>query len=94
MELGLYTLSDLSSHPNTGVRMSAERRGAEMIAAAQLADEVGFDVFGIGEHHRLDFAVPSPAVILGAVASTTRRIRLTSAVTVLSAADPIWSGVL
>jgi hypothetical protein len=51
--------------------MSAERRVAEMIAAAQLADEVGLDVFGIGEHHRPDFAVRSPAVILGAVASTT-----------------------
>jgi probable LLM family oxidoreductase len=89
MELGLYTLSDLSSDPSTRVRINAERRIKETIAAAQLADEVGLDVFGIGEHHRLDFAVPSPAVILGAVANATKRIRLTSAVTVLSAADPV-----
>lgn len=94
MELGLYTLSDLNSHPNNKVRMSAERGVAEMIAAAQLANEVGLDVFGIGEHNRLDFAVPSPAVILGTVDSATTRTRLTSAVTVLSAAGPIWSGVL
>jgi alkanesulfonate monooxygenase SsuD/methylene tetrahydromethanopterin reductase-like flavin-dependent oxidoreductase (luciferase family) len=74
MELGLYTLSDLSSHPNTGVRMSAGRRVAEMIAAAQLVDEVGLDVFGIGEHHRLDFAVPSPAwqALDARVAAATR----------------------
>ena len=74
--------------------MSAERRVAEMIAAAQLADEVGLDVSGLGEHNRPDFAVPSPAVILGAVVSTTRRIRLTRAVMALSAADRIWSRVL
>ena len=74
MELGLYTLSDLSSHPNTGVRMSAKRRVAAMIAAAQLADEVRLDVFGIGEHDRLDFAVPSPAgqALDARVAAATR----------------------
>jgi hypothetical protein len=56
MELGL------SSHPDTGIRIRAEQRVTETIAGAQLADEVELDVFGIGEQHRLDFAVSSPAV--------------------------------
>lgn len=89
MELGLYTLSDLSSNagPNNGV--DAETRIADTIKAAQLADQAELNVFGIGEHHRLDFAVPSPAVVLASIAQATQQIRLTSAVTVLSAADPV-----
>ena len=89
MELGLYTLSDLITDPNTGIRMNAHDRIDETIKAATLADHAGLDVFGVGEHHRLDFAVSSPAIVLAAIAQATRRIRLTSAVTVLSAADPV-----
>ena len=89
MELGLFSLSDLITDPNTGVGMTALDRISETIEAAVLADQVGLDVFGLGEHHRLDFAVSSPAVVLAAIAQATSHIRLTSAVTVLGAADPV-----
>jgi probable LLM family oxidoreductase len=89
MELGLYTLSDLITDSKTGIQMNAHDRIDETIKAATLADQAGLDVFGVGEHHRLDFAVSSPAVVLAAIAQATKRIRLTSAVTVLSAADPV-----
>jgi probable LLM family oxidoreductase len=89
MELGLYTLSDLITDLKTGVPMNAHDRIDETIKAATLADQVGLDVFGVGEHHRFDFAVSSPAIVLAAIAQATKRIRLTSAVTVLSAADPV-----
>src|SRR4051794_25877226 len=61
----------------------------QLVEEAHLADQVGLDVFGIGEHHRPDFAVSAPAVALAAVAARTSRIRLTSAVTVLSSDDPV-----
>ena len=83
MELGLATFADVSS----GV--SPEQRMRDLMEEVALADELGLDVFGIGEHHRPDFAVSSPAVALAAAAVRTRRIRLTSAVTVLSSADPV-----
>lgn len=89
MEVGLYTLNDLTSSPLSGQRMTAAQRVRETIAAAKLADEVGLDIFGVGEHHRLDFAVSAPAVVLSAIAAETKKIRLTSAVTVLGAADPV-----
>jgi len=62
---------------------------SELLEVITLADEVGLDVFGIGEHHRREFLDSAPTVILAAAAARTRRIRLTSAVTVLSAADPV-----
>src|SRR5213595_4175284 len=65
------------------------RHLSELLEAITLADEVGLDVFGIGEHHRREFLDSAPTVILAAAAAQTRRIRLTSAVTVLSAADPV-----
>src|SRR5688500_7626225 len=83
MELGLATFADVSS----GV--SPEQRMRELMEEAVLADELGLDVFGVGEHHRPDFAVSAPAVVLAAAAVRTRRIRLTSAVTVLSSDDPV-----
>lgn len=61
----------------------------DVIEQGELADQVGLSVFGIGEHHRADFAATSPAVLLSAIAVRTRQIRLTSAVTVLSSADPV-----
>ena len=89
MELGLYTFGDVTPNPHTGVAVSATQRCAEIVAAAKLADAAGFDVFGVGEHHRLDMAISSPAVVMAALAQATTRIRLTSAVTVLSTLDPV-----
>lgn len=75
--------------PITSRTITAKQRIQEIIAAAQLADEAGLDVFGVGEHHRSDFAVSGTNVVLTAIAQTTKRIRLTSASTVLSTADPV-----
>src|SRR5213078_4848815 len=83
MELGVYTFGDV------GPGISAQRRLTQLIEEIELADQVGLDVFGVGEHHRDDYAVSAPAVVLAAAASRTQRIRLTSAVTVLSSDDPV-----
>src|SRR5213078_1656678 len=83
MELGVYTFGDV------GPGISAQRRLIQLIEEIELADQVGLDVFGVGEHHRDDYAVSAPAVVLAAGAARTERIRLTSAVTVLSSDDPI-----
>jgi alkanesulfonate monooxygenase SsuD/methylene tetrahydromethanopterin reductase-like flavin-dependent oxidoreductase (luciferase family) len=84
VELGVYTFAEL-----TDETVSAEQRLRNLLEEIALADEVGLDVFGVGEHHRPDFAVSSPATVLAAAAPLTRRIRLTSAVSVLSSDDPI-----
>jgi probable LLM family oxidoreductase len=84
MDLGLYTFAELASGA-----ISPVRRMHDLLEEIELADQVGLDVFGIGEHHRPDFVVSSPAVVLGAAAARTRTIRLTSAVTVLSSDDPV-----
>jgi probable LLM family oxidoreductase len=89
VELGVYTFAELAPAPGSGEMISPEQRLRNLIEEVELADEVGLDVFGVGEHHRPDFAVSSPAVVLGAAAARTRRIRLTSAVNVLSSDDPI-----
>src|SRR5437868_7354904 len=83
MELGLATFADLSS----GV--SPEQRMRELLEEAELADQLGLDVFAVGEHHRPDFLVSAPAVVLAAIAARTQRIRLSSGVTVLSSDDPV-----
>jgi len=87
MEIGLYTFGDLPASARGP--QAAQQRLTEIIAAARLADEAGLHVFGVGEHHRSDYAVSAHSVVLGAIASVTRRIRLTSAVTILSSADPV-----
>jgi probable LLM family oxidoreductase len=88
MELGLYTFADVD--PKAAERGRAgERRLKDLLEEIVLADEVGLDVFGLGEHHRADYAISAPAVVLAAAAARTRRIRLTSAVTVLSSDDPV-----
>src|SRR5579862_1278500 len=84
MELGVYTFAELTSDDVT----PAERL-RDLLEEIRLADEAGLDVFGVGEHHRPDFAVSAPAVVLAAAASVTSRIRLTSAVSVLSSDDPV-----
>jgi probable LLM family oxidoreductase len=89
IEIGIYTLADIGPDPLTGKTISAKERVKEIIESAKLADEAGLDVFGIGEHHRLDYASSSPAVILAAIAQATNRIRLTSTTSVLSTLDPV-----
>ncbi len=89
MEIGLYTFAELSPDPETGRVISPQQRVRDLIEEIELAEQVGLDVFGVGEHHRPDFVVSSPAVILGAAAVRTERIRLSSAVTVLSSDDPV-----
>src|SRR4026207_2430716 len=89
MELGVYTFAEATPDPATGKTVSAERRLLDLLEEIELADQVGLDVFGVGEHHRPDYVVSAPAVVLGAAAARTRRIRLTSAVTVLSSDDPV-----
>jgi len=88
MELGLYTFADMQTNTSAN-GINAHQRISDLMEEIKLADEVGLDVFGIGEHHRPDYAVSSPAVILGAAASITKNIKLTSAVTVLSSDDPV-----
>ncbi len=89
MELGVYSFGDTHRDPKTGRMVGAHQRLRELIAEIELADQVGLDVFGVGEHHRPDFAVSAPAVVLAAAAERTTTIRLTSAVTVLSSDDPV-----
>lgn len=89
IEIGALTFGELTTDVNTGVMPSARQRIAETIEQAVLADQVGLDVLGIGEHHREDFIVSAPSVLLAAAAQATERIRLTSAVTVLSSDDPV-----
>lgn len=89
MEVGIYTLADIGQNPLTGKTIGMKQRMDEIIEAAKLADEAGLDIFGVGEHHRLDYAVSSPAVVLSAIAGATKRIKLTSATSVLSTLDPV-----
>jgi probable LLM family oxidoreductase len=89
IEIGVITLGEFLKDPFNDKKISAQQRIKEIIDAARLADEAGLDVFGIGEHHALDFVVSAVPVVLAAIAQVTKRIRLTSAVTVLSTADPV-----
>ena len=87
-ELGLDTFGDVTLQED-GTPQPQARVLRDVIAEAVLADELGLDAFGVGEHHRGDFAVSAPEVILAAIAGRTKRIRLGSAVTVLSTDDPV-----
>lgn len=89
MEIGLTTFVETTPDVKTGKAISHAERIREVVEEIVLADEVGLDVYGVGEHHRRDYAASSPAVVLAAAASRTKRIRLTSAVTVLSSDDPV-----
>jgi probable LLM family oxidoreductase len=89
MEFGLYTFGDVGTDPVTGHRIGPAERLRNLMEEIVLADQAELDVFGLGEHHRPDYAVSAPVVALAAAATQTRRIRLTSAVTVLSSDDPI-----
>jgi len=88
-EIGVYSFVELTPDPITGERVSPAQRMHNLLETIELADQVGLDVFGIGEHHRPDFLASAPVPILAAAAARTRSIRLTSAVTVLSSDDPV-----
>ena len=89
MEIGVYTFAELQEDPLDGHMISPEQRMRDLIEEAELAEQVGLDVFGVGEHHRDDLIVSSPAVVLAAIAARTERLRLTSAVSVISSDDPV-----
>ncbi|HJV18787.1 MAG TPA: LLM class flavin-dependent oxidoreductase [Sediminibacterium sp.] len=89
MELGIMTFADMEPEKVPGNGVHAQQRIKDLMEEIVLADQLGLDIAGIGEHHRPDYAVSSPAVILGAAAMVTKKIRLTSAVTVLSSDDPV-----
>jgi len=88
-EIGVMTLGEITPDQATGCSSSARTRMIQTIEEATLADQVGLDVFGVGEHHCSDFFISAPSVVLSAIAARTERIRLTSAVTVLSSNDPV-----
>jgi len=87
-EIGIFTFGELTTGAD-GTALNAQVRLRDILEWARVADDAGLDVFGVGEHHRQDFAVSSPQVVLAAAAAQTRRIRLTSTVTVLSSSDPV-----
>ena len=89
MQIGVDSFAASIPDPVTGAALSPVERMQHLLEEIALADQAGLDVFGIGEHHRPEFLDSAPPVILGAAAALTKRIRLTSAVTVLSAADPV-----
>src|SRR6267142_4051651 len=87
MQIGIDSFA--AAYDDASLAVSASDRLRNLVEQIEHADQVGLDVFGVGEHHRREFLDSAPAVILGAAAARTHRIRLTSAVTVLSAADPV-----
>jgi probable LLM family oxidoreductase len=89
MQIGIDSFAAAISDPATGITLKPVERMRYLLAEIELADQVGLDLFGIGEHHRAEFLDSAPVVILSAAAGRTKNIRLTSAVTVLSAADPV-----
>src|SRR5580704_1190075 len=89
MEFGVYTFVETRRDPLTGEPAGVDKTFTDILEQMELADRVGLDVFGLGEHHRPDYAVSAPAVVLAAGAARTKRIRFTSAVTVLSSDDPV-----
>jgi len=89
MQIGIDSFGAVISDHATRLRLSPVQRMQNLLEEIELADQVGLDVFGIGEHHRAEFLDSAPAVILSAAASRTKNLRLSSAVTVLSAADPV-----
>ena len=89
MEFGIYSFGDIHQDPTSGDRVSPEQNLADTIERIKLADDAGLHHFGLGEHHRPDYSISSPATVLAAAATVTERIRLGSAVTVLSTEDPV-----
>lgn len=88
-EIGIMTFGEVTADPATGIARTPHQRARETIELARVADDVGLDVFGMGEHHRSDFVGSAPTIMLAAAAEATTRIKLASAVTVLSSEDPV-----
>ena len=88
-EIGIYSFAELTPDPTSGKTISTTQRLKNLLEEIELADQLGLDVYGIGEHHRPDFVASAPEIILAAAASRTKTIRLSSAVTVLSSNDPV-----
>lgn len=88
-EIGIMTFGEITADPVTGTTPSPRQRAREVIELAEVADQAGLDVFGVGEHHRGDFVGSAPTILLAAAAEKTERIKLTSSVTVLSSEDPV-----
>lgn len=88
-EMGVYTLGDYTSDPKTGHKISEQERIHQIIEAGKLADELGFDVFAVGESHQEHFVSQAHAVILGAIAASTRNIKISSSATIISTSDPV-----
>src|SRR5690606_33253942 len=89
MELGISLFGDLQHDPKTGKFQPAQERMQELLEQIQLMDQLGLDYFGVGEHHRPDYVVSSPEILLAAAASVTKNIKLGSAVSVISSSDPV-----
>ncbi|HEY1872750.1 MAG TPA: LLM class flavin-dependent oxidoreductase [Chitinophagaceae bacterium] len=89
MEIGIYTFADIDTHPVTKQTITPRQRMVNLLEEIEMADQLGLDVFAVGEHHRPDYLISSPAVVLGAAAVKTKNIKLSSAVTVLSSDDPV-----
>jgi len=89
MELGIYTFGDLAADPHTGKKPTSTERMRQLMDMARVADDAGLDVIGVGEHHGLDFVNSATATLISGMAAATKRIRLTSASTLLSTADPV-----
>ena len=89
MEIGVYTFADLGTHPITRQTITPRQRMVNLMEEIELADQLGLDVFASGEHHRPDYLISAPTVVLGAAAVKTQKIKLSSAVTVLSSDDPV-----
>lgn len=89
MELGIYTFVENTPDPVSGKTLTAHKRISDLLEEIELAEQVGLEVFAIGEHHRIDYLASAPAVLLAAAAVKTKKIKLSSAVTVLSSDDPV-----
>src|ERR1700756_1772632 len=89
MQIGVDSFAATIPFPASGITLTPQERMQHLLEESELADRAGLDVFGMGEHHRAEFLDSAPAIILAAAAARTKTIRLTSAVTVLSAADPV-----
>jgi probable LLM family oxidoreductase len=89
MEIGIYTFADITPNASGGTKYGAHQRLKDLMEEIELAEQVGLDIFAVGEHHRPDYAVSTPAVVLAAAAMRTKKIRLSSAVSVLSSDDPV-----
>ncbi len=89
MQIGIDSFAATITDPSTGITLSPSQRLRNLLDEIEHADQVGLDTFGVGEHHRPEFLDAAPPIILAAAAARTKRIRLNSAVTVLSAADPV-----